>query len=283
MTRFARPMLAAILVAVAAPTGVCAATLVTSFNPGLGSLEAIAFDPVAGTLFLFHDGSGVIREFTTAGVEVLPMIPAGAGSFNDTDLDFVTSSFTLGGITLPAGSLIEFNGDAAKIQALDKGTGALITQVAAAIALQGGFVMPLTSALFGVDWGTDTIAELDPGDGHVLGSFSIYPPGSPTFGIYFGDVESCPGENVFLVAGTEYSFVRGLSSAGTWLGDLDLSGLGIGVGEIGGLAVDDATGHLWIAGRSGTVYELSEVCVAFTFFRDGFESTDTSQWSSTTG
>ena len=263
------------------PAGARPAALVTSFDPDILALEAIAFDPAAGTLFLYHDASGEIREFTIAGVEVLPLIPAAVGAGNDTDLDFTSVALSIAGTIVPAGSLITFNGDAYKIQALNKDTGALLAETPEPLSLQGGFVMPVTGALFGLDWGSELIAELAASDGHVVRSFPIAPPGSPPFGIYFGDIEYCPADRVILVGGTSSSAIRFLALSGSWIGDLDLAGLGIAVDEIGGLALNDVTGHLWIAGRSGIVYELSGVCDSFTIFLDGFETNDTSRWSVT--
>ena len=170
-----------------------------------------------------------------------------------------------------------------KIQALNKDTGVLIAETPEPLELQGGFVMPVTGALFGLDWFDELIAELSASDGHVVRSFPIAPPGSPPFGIYFGDAEYCPVDRVILVGGSSSSAIRFLTLSGSWIGDLDLAGLGIAANEMGGLALNDVTGHLWIAGRSGIVYELSGVCDSFTIFHDGFETNNTSRWSVTSG
>ena len=103
---------------------------VHSFDTGLSSTYALAFDPATGNLFFYSAAETEIREYTTAGTEVLPRIPFPGGTTSaNVDLDFASEPLTIGGTAVPAGTLLVVNGSTKTLFGIDRDTGAVLASV----------------------------------------------------------------------------------------------------------------------------------------------------------
>ena len=108
----------------------CADTaLLNTFSPGLGLLNASAYDPIDDTMWA-KPQFGDFRQYTRAGT-LLSTVPDSTPS-DDSDFTFSLSAMNIGGTTVPAGTLLYGNGDApggAKLYGLNPVTGATLAQV----------------------------------------------------------------------------------------------------------------------------------------------------------
>jgi RHS repeat-associated protein len=230
------------------------------FNPGLGLLVAAGFDPATGEILVYDDFASEIRRYTPSGAEVLPRIPRPGTSSNSIDLDFASPS-QIGGTIIPAGTrvLLAINGDNSPqtLYALDPSTGAILASLPLTLAGQsvGGAYHAALNTYFEVEWNTDVVREINLETGAVIRSFPVRPAGSPAFDLDFGDVEIDPATGNLLVVGSpQVAVVRELSPTGIWIRDHDFTALGLT--GMSGIALDEATGRLWVSNINGNVYEL---------------------------
>ena len=260
------------LALIAGPSG--AATIVTSFNPQLGPLVAIAWDPVYGNVYVYADADEMINEYTSSGAAVPrdqrqgPGIPRPGVASDDFDLDFALTDVNIGGKTVPANSLLVGNGDDSPptIYGIDKTTGSVLGAVAVQGTSTGGVVgmahHPARGTVFLLDWVTQEVIEVDPATGSILNRLPVHPSGARTyseedFSIFYGDVDVHPTTGNLFVVGTRHDVIRELSPTGQWIGDVDVSTLNIPAG-MSGLAFD-GNGDAWISTRDGTVYKLGNI------------------------
>lgn len=238
--------------------------LLQSFNPGLGSIVAIAFDPVAGTLFVYDDFGTVIQELDTDGTPVPPTIPhPGVGS-NDIDLDFLPVGVDIGGSSVPANTLLVYDGETGQgeLFAVDKDDGTLLAAVTTQIGSQtvGGAFHVERGTFFGVNWSTDRILEMDLATGDTLSSFPVAPVGGPAFDVFFGDIDIDQTSGNVLVVSSTQNTIRVLSPTGVFIRDVPLDGAG--VAGMSGIAWDDARRTAWITSTSGQVYHVGGIPVS---------------------
>jgi uncharacterized repeat protein (TIGR01451 family) len=231
----------------------------TGFCPGLGTLVGMGFDPVSGNVFVYPDFDTVIHEFTPTGAEVLPTIPRAGNSSNDFDLDFLPAAATIGGVSVPANTLLVINGDDSpdKLHAINKDTGTLLATVniAASGLHVGGSYHQGRQSLFIVNT-ADTISEINPATGAVLNSFPVAPTGSPAFGVNFGDVEMNQTSGNLFVVSDNQNRIRELTPTGEFVQDIDLGDL---VSGMSGIAIDDTTRNIFLSSTNGSVYLLGFV------------------------
>jgi hypothetical protein len=241
-------------------------TVLGNFNPGsLGRLIGIAFDPATGDIFVYQSRDATITELSPTGT-VVGTIPLPCNPSEDFNLDFVPESITVGGNIVPAGSLIAVNGGDSPqtIYYLDKTTGAVLASVTLAQAGGNGSSEVAYSlqrhTIFTIDFTNGRVRENDPATGADLNSFPVAPAGSPSFSLFFADIEvSRASGNIFLVS-NEQNRIREMTPDGAFVRDLDVSGFSLG-GMIG-IALDDATGETWITNVNGDVLHLSEFAFA---------------------
>ena len=219
----------------------------------------MGFDPISGNVFVYPDFDTVIYEFTPAGAEVLPTIPRPGNSSNDFDLDFLPEATTIGGVSVPANSLLVLNGDDSpdKLHAINKDTGTVLATVniAAAGLHVGGSYHQGRQSLFIVNT-ADTISEINPATGAVLNSFPVAPTGSPAFGVNFGDVEVNQTTGNLFVVSDQQTRIRELTPTGEFVQDIDLGDL---VSGMSGIAIDDTTGNIFLSSTNDCVYRLRQV------------------------
>jgi hypothetical protein len=233
-------------------------SVASSFNPALGLLVAVAFDPVSRNLFLYDDFAPGIIEFTTTGTLVTPTIANPGTAANDHDLDFLTEALVIGGTSVSTNALIVMNGEDTplrRVYALNKDTGAVLASVTIPMSDPVGLAFHgIRNTFFGIDWTRDVVEELNPANGAVLASFPVTPTGAPAWDTYYGDVEVDQRSGNLILVSSGQPVVRILSPTGAWLADVAVGGLGLT--NMSGIAWDDATATAWISTTGGTVHQL---------------------------
>ncbi|MEL7450459.1 MAG: dockerin type I domain-containing protein [Pseudomonadota bacterium] len=242
------------LVAAFASASSQAATLLDTLDPAnVGSIVAVAHDPVSGNLFIYGEFGASIIELDTSGNEI-SSFPT-PGSSNDFDLDFSLSVLDVAGTSVPENSLLIFNGDETpeRFYAYDQSTGTQLATVGLdSFSLVGGAHVPGTNNVATVQFtGEDTVLTHSLVDGLTVGSFL---PGPPPFDIFYGDVDiAADTGNLFLVSSSQ-NVIRELTPTGLCVRDVDVSTLDIN--GMSGVAVDDNTGFLWISSTNGSLYHV---------------------------
>ena len=230
-------------------------SLVGSFNPGLGQLCDIGFDPLSGNNYIYPCFDTNISEFTSTGA-LVNSIPRPGVSSNDFGLDFAPESINIDGTIVPSNTLLVINGDDSPetLRGLDKTDGTVLAMLnLPSASAVGGAYSGIRDSLFTIDFtGSDLIREIDTSNGSQLNSFPSQPAGSPTFDIFFGDLDvNQASGNLFLVSDSQNS-IRELTDTGTFVRDIDLGG--IGIFGMSGIALDEGTDQAWISSTNGTVY-----------------------------
>ena len=240
---------------------VSAATVITTFNPQLGSLVAIAWDPLTGNVFVYADSSELIREYGPDGTNIDTGIARPGNSSNDFDLDFALSDLTVAGQFVKTNALLAINGDdfPASVTALDKGSGNVVARLALPdnITPVGMAHHPGRGSLFVADYVEDDLIEIDPNTGAELSRFDLNPTGAPFFDLFYGDVDVHPTTGNLWVVSSSQQLMREMTPTGQYVGDVDLTSLNLPA--MAGLAFE-SSGDAWISTiSSGSVYLLGSL------------------------
>ena len=228
-----------------------------SFNPGLGLLVGVAFDPTSSNVMVYPDFDSAIYKFTASGQEVLPRIARPGASSANFDLEVTPVPITIGTVTVPAGSLLVINSDnnPKTIYVLDKSTGNVLASRVLTVGGKpvGASFHPSRNSLYVVEFDTDLVREINLVTGAVLQSFAVRPTGSPVFEVSYGDIAVNPLTGNLSIASDTQNSIRELTPTGQFVRDLPLSG----ISKLSGLAIDPGTGHLWVSTTTGIVAEIS--------------------------
>ncbi|MGR3320188.1 MAG: PKD domain-containing protein [Candidatus Anammoxibacter sp.] len=235
-------------------------SLLNSFNAGLGELVAIGFDDITGNVWVYPSFNENIHEFTSAGTFV-STIPLPGNKSNDIDLDFAPEAMNVGGIAIPANTLLVINGEILPVElfGLNKNNGNVLGTVDFPTATQavGGAYHGARNTFFTVEWVPGIIREVNTSDGLELNSFGIVPDLSPPFDVFFGDVDVRQATgNLFIVSSVQNT-IREMTPTGDFIEDFDVGNLGIS--RMSGIAIDDATGEAWISTTDGMVYRVGDL------------------------
>ena len=241
--------------------------LIQQFNAGFG-IVAIGFDASSDHIYVKSISNGETREFTNMGNEVLPRFVLPGLTDDAAGFDFTTESVNIGGTTVPADTLLFFDGDEDAVglneiaYAVDKENGSILAEVVIGNAssstngTQSGAYHPGRNSLYILNWSTDTVRELDPITGTELSQFSV----ASHIDIFFGGIEVSQADgHVFLVSSTKNSIVE-LESDGTFVRELDLTSFGIS--SLSSISIDDQTGDAWLSTLAGDIYQISDVARA---------------------
>ncbi|MHC1770059.1 MAG: putative Ig domain-containing protein [Verrucomicrobiia bacterium] len=161
------------------------------------------------------------------------LLPLPGGVSLETGLQRVPVEFTLGNKTVPAGSLLVFNGNLSpdRVYALDPVTGNVLATLDLAQdyqAVAGGFHAG-TGNLFVLGSAQDRIYELQPSNGSEVRSFSL------PFGVASGGLAIHPNTGNLFVGSSLSAKIVELRSDGVQLNEYNLRPIGIGQ-EITGLS-----------------------------------------------
>lgn len=242
-------------------TTASSAFLVSSFNPDLGTLVAIAYEAEAEQLYIYDDFADSIFVYTTAGARVGAGLPRAGISSNDIDLDFTEVATTIGSTVLPNRSLLVHNGESSPgtIYGVDRVTGAILDSLALQTTGQpvGGSVHSQRGTFFSLSWDNDVVHEVEYATGAALATFSPAPVGSPGFGIFYGDLDVDPVTGHLIIVSSQQATIRVLTATGAFVRDVDVASLGIV--NMSGIAWDAANRIAWISTTTGVIYAVGGV------------------------
>jgi len=236
-------------------------TVLTTFNPSqTGGICGATHD---GAIWAYACFGTTLDSYDTAGT-YLGSVPRPGGAANDVDLDTAVEPMTLAGVSVPAGSLLYFDGESGvtEVYAVDPVTGAVLATLTTAFGsshVVGGAHHPGRDTLFLLQDGVpgnvigNRVAEVDPDSGAILGEFSTIASG---FDINFGDLDvGAITGNLYIASSSEGSIAE-FTPGGVLVRELQLPS---GVNGLSAISVDDATGRAWVASSSGVVWHLGGV------------------------
>src|SRR5439155_16614852 len=163
------------------------------------------------------------------------------------DLDFIETAAVIGGVAVPAGSLLLAHGFDSQLYVLDPATGAILvgplaippSSTGATADVEGVAFDPGRNSIWVVHANDDEIDELDL-NGVFLQGFPSTPAGSPLFGVFSGDIDVDAGTGNLLLdsSGASSDFIRELTPTGALVRDIDTAGVH-GPSGPSGLALQD--------------------------------------------
>ena len=250
----------ALLAAFAGPAA--AVTVLAHFATGRTTSDGLGFDAATDKLYLSTEsgvltGNPQIYRYTRAGAyDGLTISGPGTNGAAEADVSFTTAAFTLGGTSVPAGSMLFLNSHVTPnsvVSAVDKNTGTAFASVAtlAGHIFGGASYSAARGSIFAVSYNDSLIYEINPTTGATIATFD---PGFNFNGAYC-DVEVDGGGTVFLAAKSK---LNEYTPTGALIVSYDLSALGIS--NVDGLALDLGRKEVWVvAGNAGDLYQLSGV------------------------
>jgi hypothetical protein len=254
--------------------------VLTQFDPSAaGSLCAIGVDQTTGDVWLYECSGSELLRYSSAGAFQTSFSSPGEVA-NDVDLDFSLGGMNLNGSFLPAGTLLFVNGetDTADVYAVNTTTGAVIDTLETEFGVShvvGGAYHPGRDTFFLVQdrvpgaADENRIAEVDPVTGVVVNTFQI----GALFDVNYGDIDICPSSgNLFVVSSREDS-IGEFTPEGSLVAYHDLPS---GVSGLTGIAIGGGNDAVWVS-SFGSVTSLGDFPCPM--FADGFETGDTSRWT----
>ena len=225
-----------------------------------GGAIGLGVDPVSDIVWTM--GGTDIERHDYAGA-VQTSFPTGSEWANDADLDVLDQAMTLGGVALPAGTLLYSNGESgvAEIYAFTPPAYGLATTFVSQYGVShcvGFTVAHARGTLFllqdNVPGGADDnqVAEIDPADGSVLGLFDLDGIISD-FDVSYGDIEYDSRSGTLFIVSSLESSVLEITPDGTVVG---LHPLPAGVGALSGIAIDESSDEVWVQSNGGSVWRL---------------------------
>lgn len=225
-----------------------------TFTPALGSLCGAGFDHVTEWLWLHPCNSVNVNAFDGAGTAEGTIARPGE-SANDVDLTFAPGAILIGVNAVAEGSMLFINGETG-VADVHLPEAVASTPLATAFGdshVVGGAYHVARASLFVVQdkvsaTNPNTIAELDPITGAVLGMWSTL----PAVDVNFGDVEVCQATgNLFVISSDDPSLTE-LTPTGALVAKHPLP---VGVGTLSGLGLAPG-GQAWVSGTDGGVWRL---------------------------
>jgi hypothetical protein len=220
-----------------------------------GQAGGLAVQPSTGHVFVYDNG-GTIHVYDPTGMPQYTLAwPAGTG--NDTDIDFIKEATTIGGVSVPTGSLLVGAGDQDQVYVIDPSSGAVLVGPLTIPATNGtrdvdGIAYDtIRHSIWVVHYLADIVDELALDDLHILQSFPVAPSGSPPFDVFFGDLDVSAVNGDLYLNSDRQSTIRQLTPTGVFVEDIDVTGL---LSGMAGLDLDDANAGLaWVSSTDGTV------------------------------
>ena len=231
------------------------------FNPGLGTLVGLSYDPGQKRVWAYGDFDAGLQSFAISGKAKLSL-PRPGEAANDADLEIAPEALTLGTTPVPAGSLLFINGESgvAEIYALDPSTGATLATLTTGFGVShvvGGAYHGKRNTFFLVQdkvpggASANTVAEINPVTGAVLNSFSI----GGLFSVNYGDLDVDKATGNLFVVSSDENRIAEIKPSGALV---QYHALPAGVGSLSGIGIDDKRGEYWVGGTSGSVWRLGK-------------------------
>jgi hypothetical protein len=245
--------------------GTSAALSLNFLRPGsatvpTGYLTDVAVDRTTGaTWVLDNDAPGHLLRVdpaTGAIAQSITLITA-MGPYNASHgyggLQVMPAAFSLGGVNVPAGSLLLFNGYGNNhVTALNPATGAVIAQLDLASSYLSSGVFDAASGLVFATTNDGRLTTFNATTGAVVQSFAM------PFGVtsQAGMAIDPAGAGLWIGSSGSGTSVVLVNRLGVEQRRVDLAGQGITSGEISGLAFR-ADGTLMVSSTQGTVYRVT--------------------------
>ncbi len=241
--------------------GTSAAFALNEFNPGAGAPGDLAVD-AAGMVWISDQSNPGhlvrIDPSTGATLQTITMTN-GFGTpyaFNYAGLQSLPNTISLGGTSVPSGSLLLFNGypNPDQVIAINPTSGAIVATLALSqnYDLKAGLYDPTSGHLFITSSQTSPahMVEIDPATGVELSNV-VLPFANPGWSGLAID----PTTHNFWYGSTDSTEIVLLTRAGTEVRRFNLAPYGADEGEISGLAFD-AAGKLLVSSTSGVIYRI---------------------------
>jgi hypothetical protein len=215
----------------------------------------LALQASTGRLFVYDDNA-TIHVFDQAGA-AQGTLPWPESNGNDADIDFVNEATTIGGTSIPSGSLLVGAGDQNHAYVIDPANGAVIVGPLSLPTTNGngdadGIAYdPNRNSIWILHFSTDVVDELALNDLHILQSFSTTPSGTTAFDIFFGDIAVSATSGDLILMSSSQAVVRELTPSGAFVKDFNVASVTSGMA---GLAIDESgTDRVWLSLLDGTV------------------------------
>ena len=126
--------------------------LLDSFDAGTGQLAGAGFDPATDRVWAYGSSDASVLAFDRTGAPITSIARPGEGA-NDVDVEFAPETLTLGGVTVPAGTMLFINGESgtADVYAVDPTDGTVLATLVTAFGnnhVVGGAWHPQRDTLF---------------------------------------------------------------------------------------------------------------------------------------
>jgi hypothetical protein len=190
----------------------------------------------------------------------LSTVPRPGESANDVDIDVAPTAFVMAGVEVPAGTLLFVNGETGvtEIYAIDPETGTvlatLITNFGASHVV-GAAYHPTLDRYFAIQdrvpGATDgnLVGVLDSQTGMVTSTWSVV----PNFDVNYGDIDVCLATGNLMLVSSNETTIGEFTTDGAFV---RTHALPDGVGGLAGIALDDASGRVWVVSNSGGVWSF---------------------------
>lgn len=229
---------------------------VTEFAIG-GSQCGVAF--TGQQLWLYPCSGAELFSYDVTGAP-LASVPRPGEAANDVDIDVAPVPLLVAGVEVPAGTLLFANGesDVAEIYAIDPATGTVLATLITAFGAShvvGAAYHPALDQYFAIQdrvpGATDgnLAAAIDSQTGMVLASWSVL----PNFDVNYGDVDVCLATGNLMFVSSNETTIGEFTTEGTFV---TKHALPPGVGALAGIALDDASGQVWVVSNSGGVWRF---------------------------
>lgn len=227
-------------------------TLIDSWNTGLGTLNAIAYDPGSDHVYAHSSFAALHRVYTSNGT-LFGTFPSAGASTNDSDYSINFMPVNIGGTPVPSGSFITVNGetDPQTLFAQDIFSGTVIATVTLQESigqLTGGGFAP-DGSFVAIDWTVDQIIRFDPTDGSQIDKFGF----GGGWDAFYSDVEVASNGSLVLVSSSQNT-IRILSANGAFIRDIAVGAAG--VSGMSGIALVPGTDEAFISSTNGMVYHI---------------------------
>lgn len=229
-------------------------------NAPASGVGDMAIDPVSGALWMADNAfPGHLLRVDRASGAVLQSIVVNTADFGSTHLgeqtglQMLAQPVTLGNTSVPAGSLLVFNGQAGadRVVAINPATGALIASLALAgnYNINAGLFDPVSGHLFVIEsaGSANRMLEIDPVSGALLKAVTLPVSVAGSAALALDPVSG----NLWLASEAAGAVLIEISTAGTELRRVAIAGQGVS-GPISGLAFA-ADGTLLVSTRSSLI------------------------------
>jgi uncharacterized protein YjiK len=243
--------------------GTSAPFALNELTQGFGNLRDVAFDPATNSAWVVNypgASPSALRRLDLATGAELQSIPLTVKDFGSTQitvagLQMAPETFTLNGASIPAGSLLVFNGEpnTDRVIALNPATGAVLASLTlkANYDLTSGLYDPTTKHLLLTERNSSArrLLEIDPADGAEISSLPI--DYAEERGLAIDPVTG----NLWLAGTSTPSVLVEMTRSGTQVRQINIGLQGVNDSEVSGLSFDD-TGKLLVSSTQGRIYSV---------------------------